>query len=131
MDAPATRQIEGNKNMHVIVGTFGQAKAKSRARNNNYVYWDLLSGYIVRGSSEICISSQAKCKRQLMLLLFTRTFASYDMIWEALWGDDDDGGPSCVRNNLFVHILRLNQRLKQLKLRIIYRHGQGFELVEL
>jgi DNA-binding response OmpR family regulator len=49
---------------------------------------------------------------------------------DAVWGDDEDGGPDDARKSVYVHVCQLRRRLAALQFpgRIVNHHGVGYEL---
>ena len=115
--------------MNTTVGTFGLTRALTRAISNpDRIYMDLLTNNIFRHNLSIYVS---RSERRLLLLLFTSSFASHEMICDILWGDDEDGGPEYARRIIHIYKWRLNPVLRHLGLRIDIWYGQGMELIEI
>ena len=53
----------------------------------------------------------------LLAVMFIRSARREELI-DALWGDDENGGPLCANNTLNVHVYKLNKKLRPFGWRI-------------
>lgn len=76
---------------------------------------------------DVCVSfRQAPIQWAMIQALLLRGVLTKSQLTEAMWGNDADGGPLCMRNEIDVLIFHSRKRLALVGLRIERtRYGQG------
>jgi hypothetical protein len=122
--------------LRVFVCTNDLAARRVAARNPGAVVVDLRERRIIRGRTAIGFGSRRGGRRKLFgfclaLLLRQGEFATQGELFEALWGDDEDGGPLHLRTVLAMYCTEARAALASLGLGVEATRKLGRRVVDL
>lgn len=80
---------------------------------------------VVNGREKVKLQPQ---EAGVLLAVMFAPPVKYREIIEALWGDDEDGGPLCAENAVRVYVWKLNKKLRPLGWQVRGRHTVGYKL---